>query len=35
MIPILGILIYICLMAPWTLFTSRYICLLYDSAGAQ
>jgi hypothetical protein len=34
MIPILGILIYICLIAPWTLFCSRYICQMYDSAGA-
>ncbi len=34
MIPILGILIYLCLIAPWTLFCSRYICQMYDSAGA-
>ncbi len=33
MIPILGLLIYICLIAPWTLFTSHYICQIYDSAG--
>jgi hypothetical protein len=34
MIPILGILIYICMIAPWMLFVSRYICQVYDSAGA-
>lgn len=34
MIPILGILIYLCLIAPWSLFISRYVCQLYDSAGA-
>jgi len=34
MIPILGFLIYLCLIAPWTLFITRYICQLYDSAGA-
>jgi hypothetical protein len=34
MIPILGLLIYLCLIAPWTLFTARYVCQLYDSAGA-
>jgi hypothetical protein len=34
MIPILGILIYLCLIAPWTLFCTRYICQVYDSAGA-
>jgi hypothetical protein len=34
MIPILGILIYLCLIAPWMLFCTRYICQLYDSAGA-
>jgi hypothetical protein len=34
MIPILGFIIYICLIAPWTLFTARYVCQLYDSAGA-
>ncbi len=34
MIPILGIIIYLCLIAPWTLFCSRYFCQLYDSAGA-
>ena len=34
MIPILGFIIYICLIAPWILFFSRYICQLYDSAGA-
>jgi hypothetical protein len=34
MIPILGFIIYLCLIAPWTLFITRYICQLYDSAGA-
>jgi len=34
MIPILGFIIYLCLIAPWTLFVSRYICQMYDSAGA-
>lgn len=33
-IPILGLLIYLCLIAPWNLFCARYICQLYDSAGA-
>ncbi|NMB80011.1 MAG: DUF4013 domain-containing protein [Methanomicrobiales archaeon] len=34
MIPILGILLYLCLIAPWSLLCARYICQLYDSAGA-
>jgi len=34
MIPFLGIIIYVCLIAPITLLFARYICLLYDSAGA-
>ncbi len=34
MIPIIGFLIYLCLLAPIALFFARYICLLYDSAGA-
>lgn len=34
MIPVLGILIYLCLIAPWSLFISRYVCQVYDSAGA-
>jgi len=34
MIPYLGIIIYICLIAPIVLLFTRYICLLYDSAGA-
>ncbi|MFA4823989.1 MAG: DUF4013 domain-containing protein [Methanoregula sp.] len=34
MIPYLGILIYLCLIAPWTLFISRYVCQLYDAAGS-
>jgi hypothetical protein len=34
MIPILGFLIYLCLISPWALFVSRYVCQLYDSAGA-
>jgi hypothetical protein len=33
MIPILGWIIYLCLIAPWALFIARYVCLLYDSAG--
>jgi hypothetical protein len=33
MIPILGVILYLCLIAPWTLFIARYVCLLYDSAG--
>jgi hypothetical protein len=33
-IPILGFLIYLCLISPWALFISRYVCQLYDSAGA-
>jgi hypothetical protein len=34
MIPYLGLIIYICLIAPILLLYTRYICLLYDSAGA-
>jgi len=34
MIPVLGFLIYLCLISPWALFLSRYVCQLYDSAGA-
>jgi hypothetical protein len=34
MIPILGLLLYLCLISPIALFVSRYICQLYDSAGA-
>lgn len=34
MIPILGWLLYICMIPPYMLFISRYICQLYDSAGA-
>ena len=34
MIPILGILLYLCLIAPWAIFIARYVCQLYDSAGA-
>lgn len=34
MIPILGIILYICLISPWAIFAARYICQLYDSAGA-
>ena len=34
MIPYLGFIIYICLMSPIMLFQTRYICQLYDSAGA-
>ncbi len=34
MIPILGWLLYLCMIPPYMLFVSRYICQLYDSAGA-
>jgi len=34
MIPILGILLYLCLISPWAIFVARYVCQLYDSAGA-
>jgi hypothetical protein len=34
LIPYLGIIIYLFLIAPITLLFMRYICLLYDSAGA-
>lgn len=34
MIPILGVLIYLFLLPPWYIFCARYICQLYDSAGA-
>jgi hypothetical protein len=34
MIPIIGFLIYLCLLAPIALLFARYVCLLYDSAGA-
>lgn len=34
MIPILGWLVYLCMIPPYMLFVSRYICQLYDSAGA-
>jgi len=34
MIPILGIILYVCLISPWAIFAARYICQLYDSAGA-
>jgi len=33
-IPVLGFIIGLCLIAPITLLFMRYICLLYDSAGA-
>jgi hypothetical protein len=33
-VPILGWIIYLCVIAPMTIFFARYICLLYDSAGA-
>lgn len=33
MIPILGFLISLCIIAPWTIFSTRYICQLYDSVG--
>jgi len=34
MIPILGWIVYLCLIAPFTLFAGRYFCQIYDSAGA-
>lgn len=34
MIPILGFILYLCLIAPWALFVARYTCQLYDSAGS-
>ncbi|MDO8871760.1 MAG: DUF4013 domain-containing protein [Methanoregula sp.] len=34
MIPILGFIIYLCLISPIMLFQARYICQIYDSAGA-
>jgi hypothetical protein len=34
MIPIIGWIIYFCLIAPMAIFFARYICLVYDSAGA-
>jgi hypothetical protein len=33
-IPILGFLLYLCLISPWAIFVARYVCQLYDSAGA-
>jgi hypothetical protein len=33
MIPILGWIIYLCLIPPLALFGARYYCLVYDSAG--
>jgi hypothetical protein len=34
MIPILGIILYVCLIPPFALLATRYFCLVYDSAGA-
>ena len=34
LIPVLGFIIYLCLISPIALLFARYICLLYDSAGA-
>jgi hypothetical protein len=34
MIPLLGLILYLCLIAPFALFAGRYICQIYDSAGA-
>ncbi|HSQ94373.1 MAG TPA: DUF4013 domain-containing protein [Methanoregula sp.] len=34
MIPVLGFIIYLCLISPWAIFLARYVCQLYDSAGA-
>jgi len=33
-VPILGWIYYLCVIAPMYIFFARYICLLYDSAGA-
>ncbi|WAC06111.1 MAG: DUF4013 domain-containing protein [Methanoregula sp.] len=34
MIPILGFILYLCLIPPWALLAARYFCLIYDTAGA-
>jgi hypothetical protein len=34
LIPILGFLIYLCMISPWAIFVARYVCQLYDSTGA-
>jgi hypothetical protein len=34
MIPVLGFILYLCLISPLALFVARYVCQLYDSAGA-
>jgi hypothetical protein len=34
MIPILGLILYLCLISPWAIFISRYVCQIYDAAGA-
>jgi hypothetical protein len=34
LIPILGLLIYLCMISPWAIFVARYVCQLYDSTGA-
>ncbi|MEI8331400.1 MAG: DUF4013 domain-containing protein [Methanomicrobiales archaeon] len=33
MIPILGFILSLCLIAPYVIFISRYVCQLYDAAG--
>lgn len=34
MIPILGLILYLCLIPPFALLATRYFCLVYDTAGA-
>jgi len=34
MIPILGFILYLCFISPMAIFVARYVCQLYDSAGA-
>jgi len=34
MIPVLGWIVYLFMIAPWYIFVARYVCQLYDSAGA-
>jgi hypothetical protein len=34
MIPVLGIIVELVLMAPVVVFEARYLCLVYDIAGA-
>jgi hypothetical protein len=34
MIPVLGFILYLCFISPMAIFVARYVCQLYDSAGA-